>query len=109
AIRRPACGGATLKINLFGRASELVRASMMGMPLPTIQLMSSTPFAESIAEALSARLSAAQRVPARRWLDQLNTLLLVEKREIFPGEQMLDHLPQLIAEIAGFMRAPGAE
>ena len=76
--------------------------------IPT-NLMSSTPFAESTAEALSARLVSAQRDLARRWLDELNALLVVEKREIFPGEQMLDHIPQLIAEIAAFMRAPGAE
>ena len=61
--------------------------------------MSSTPFAESTAEALSARLSAARRDLARRWLDELNALLVVEKWEIFPGEQLLDHIP-LIAEIA---------
>jgi signal transduction histidine kinase len=71
--------------------------------------MSSTPFAESTAEALSVRLSSAQRDLARRWLDELNALLVVEKRDIFPGDQMLDHIPQLIAEIAGFVRAPGAE
>ena len=81
---------------------------MMGKAIPT-QLMSSTPFAESTAEVLSSRLSAARRDLARRWLDELNSFLLVEKREIFPGEQLLDHIPQLIDEIAGFMRAPGAE
>ena len=80
----------------------------MGKSIPT-QLMSATPFAESTAEALSSRLSAARRDLARRWLDELNSLLVVEKREIFPGEQLLDHIPQLIDEIAGFMRAPGAE
>ena len=81
---------------------------MMGKAIPT-QLMSSTPLAESTAEALSARLCAARTEIARRWLEELNALLVVQKREIFPGDQMLDHIPQIIVEIGGYMRAPGEE
>jgi signal transduction histidine kinase len=71
--------------------------------------MSSTPFAESISESLAARLRAAQSVIARQWLDQLNEILPVDRREVFPGDQLLDHIPQLIVEIAEYLRAPESE
>lgn len=71
--------------------------------------MSSAPFAESLAESLASRLHAAQSLIARQWLDQLNEILPVDRRDVFPGEQMLDHIPQLIVEIAGYLRAPESE
>jgi signal transduction histidine kinase len=71
--------------------------------------MSSAPFAESISESLAARLHAAQSLIARQWLDQLNEILPVDRRDVFPGDQLLDHVPQLIVEIAGYLRAPESE
>lgn len=71
--------------------------------------MSSAPYAESIAESLSAKLAAAQAVLARRWLDRLNEILTVEQQDVFPGHQLLDHIPQIIAEIAAYLRAPASE
>lgn len=71
--------------------------------------MSSAPFAESVAESLAARMQAAQSVLARRWLDQLNEILLVERHAVFPGEQLLDHIPEIIVEISRFLRAPETE
>ena len=71
--------------------------------------MSSAPFAESTPESLAARLHAAQTIIARSWLDQLNEILPLDRRDVFPGEQMLDHIPQLIAEIANYLRAPESE
>ena len=71
--------------------------------------MSSAPYAESIAESLSAKLAAAQAVLARRWLDRLNEILTVEQQDVFPGHQLLDHIPQIIAEIAAYLRAPESE
>jgi signal transduction histidine kinase len=68
--------------------------------------MSTAPFAESISESLAARLEANQAQLARRWLDELNEILSVEKRDVFPGEQLLDHIPELIGEIAGYLRSP---
>ena len=71
--------------------------------------MSSAPSAESIAESLSAKLAAAQAVLAHRWLDRLNEILTVEQQDVFPGHQLLDHIPQIIAEIAAYLRAPASE
>jgi signal transduction histidine kinase len=71
--------------------------------------MSSAPYAQSLAESLAARLHAAQSLIARQWLEELNQLLPVERRDVFPGDQLLDHIPQLIVEIAGYLRAPESE
>ena len=71
--------------------------------------MSSAPFAESVAESLATRMHASQSALARQWLDQLNEILSVERRDVFPGEQLLDHVPELIVEISRFLRAPENE
>ena len=71
--------------------------------------MGAAPFAESISESLATRLYAARSVLARQWLEQLNEILPVDRRDVFPGEHLLDHIPQLIEEIAGYLRAPETE
>jgi signal transduction histidine kinase len=71
--------------------------------------MSSAPFAESLAESLAARIHASQATLAGRWLDQLNEILPVKTQEVFPGDQLLDHIPQLIVEISNYLRAPDSE
>ncbi|MEO8678585.1 MAG: HAMP domain-containing sensor histidine kinase [Vicinamibacterales bacterium] len=58
---------------------------------------------------LAAKLQEAQRVLAGQWLNQLNEILPVDKLEVFPGDQMLDHIPDLIEQIAGYLRAPEHE
>ena len=68
--------------------------------------MSTAPLAESVPESLASKLNAAQAELARRWLEQLNSILPVARHDVFPGEQLLDHIPQLIGEIAAYLRAP---
>jgi signal transduction histidine kinase len=68
--------------------------------------MSTAPLAEPVSESLAARLEAAQAQLARRWLEQLNEILAIDTRDAFPGEQLLDHIPQLIGEIAAYLRSP---
>ncbi len=68
--------------------------------------MSIAPSAESISESLAARLEANQAELARRWLEELNAILLVDKRDVFPSDQLLDHIPELIGEIARYLRSP---
>ena len=71
--------------------------------------MNPAPFAESTGASIAARLHASQRELASRWLEELTQLLPVEKRDVFPTAQLLDHIPELIAEIAQFLRAPRDE
>lgn len=51
-------------------------------------------------------MAAAQRALAARWLERLDALLTVDKSEVFPSHTLLDHIPQIIAEIAEYLRAP---
>lgn len=71
--------------------------------------MNPAPFAESTGASIAARLHASQRELASRWLEQLTQILPVDKRDVFPTAQLLDHIPELIAEIAQFLRAPRDE
>ncbi|MDP3719935.1 MAG: sensor histidine kinase [Acidobacteriota bacterium] len=71
--------------------------------------MKPRPSAESTGASIAARLHASQRELASRWLEALTEILPVEKRDVFPSAQLLDHIPELIAEIAQFLRAPRDE
>jgi signal transduction histidine kinase len=52
----------------------------------------------------------AEAVPlARRWLERLDALLAVDRDEIFPTDELLDHIPQLINEIAEYLVTPNVE
>jgi signal transduction histidine kinase len=62
--------------------------------------------AENYADVVSQRVSAERSVLAARWLNRLNELLLVEPNSVFPSDQLLDHIPTLIAEIAAYVKAP---
>jgi signal transduction histidine kinase len=54
----------------------------------------------------ATRLAADHRILATAWLERLDTLLAVEKRDVFPSHQLLDHIPELLKEIAAYLRAP---
>jgi signal transduction histidine kinase len=57
---------------------------------------------------IAQRIKDAHRVIAQRWLDRLQALLPVDRNEIFPTDQLLDHIPALIQEIAEYVgREPG--
>src|SRR5687768_14058338 len=46
---------------------------------------------------------------ANAWLTRLRDLLTVEPNDVFPSDDLLDHIPSLIAEIAAYLRAPADE
>jgi signal transduction histidine kinase len=65
--------------------------------------------AEDFAGIVSARVEAERHALAASWLRQLNELLTVDANDVFPSEQLLDHIPTLIREIAVYLRAPADE
>ena len=65
--------------------------------------------AENYATILSQRVTAERLTLAGAWLAGLKTLLTVEPNEVFPSDQLLDHIPDLITAIATYMQAPGNE
>lgn len=63
----------------------------------------------SYAEILADRIEAERVKLAHAWLDRLKTVLPVEPNDVFPTDKLLDHIPLLLGEIAGYLRAPKAE
>jgi signal transduction histidine kinase len=63
----------------------------------------------NFADVLSIRLAAERLTLSRQWLERLKELLSVEANEIFPSDQLLDHIPTLIGDIAAYLRAPAEE
>ncbi len=64
--------------------------------------MITTDFGDLIAE----RIRVEHRALAARWFDRLLDLLPVDAREVFPTENLLDHVPLLILEISAYLAAP---
>lgn len=56
--------------------------------------------------AIAARIDAERLAIAARWLARLRELLTVGINDVFPSDQLLDHIPSLITEIAGYVAAP---
>ena len=58
---------------------------------------------------IAERMRVEHRVLARRWFDRLIDLLPVEARDVFPTENLLDHIPALILEISAYLRHPESD
>jgi signal transduction histidine kinase len=61
---------------------------------------------EGFCEFIAQRIQGQQTELSARWLDRLNALLAVSVFEVFPSEQLLDHVPALIHEIGQYLCAP---
>jgi signal transduction histidine kinase len=67
--------------------------------------MTDTSFRET-ADYLALRVEEAHADLARQWLERLTDLLSVSRQQVFPTETLLDHIPELIREIASYLRSP---
>lgn len=65
--------------------------------------------AAGFGDLIAERIDAEHVSIAVRWLERLRTLLPVEANEVFPTDQLLDHIPSLIREVSRYLRAPAAE
>ena len=65
--------------------------------------------AEDYAAVISQRMAGQRVAIAASWLGRLRELLTVTANEVFPSEQILDHIPSLVDEIAGYLGAPADE
>lgn len=64
---------------------------------------------EPFDRAIAARLRGESQALALQWLARLNDVLTVEPQEIFPTADLLDHIPQLVQQIAEYVGAPEIE
>ena len=55
---------------------------------------------------LATRLEEEHRRLALLWLERLDALLSIQRNEVFPTHQLLDHIPTLVLEIAAHLRQP---
>jgi signal transduction histidine kinase len=62
--------------------------------------------AADFGDAIAARIVAEHRTIAQRWLERLIQLVPVDKHDVFPTDALLDHIPDLVREMAGYLRAP---
>jgi signal transduction histidine kinase len=57
-------------------------------------------------EHLALRLHEAHARVARQWLERIQALLAVNRGDVFPSNQLLDHIPDLIDQIASHLESP---
>ena len=65
--------------------------------------------AADFGDLIAERIRAEHLSISTRWLERLKGMLSVEANDVFPTDQLLDHIPALIQELAGYVRAPEAE
>jgi signal transduction histidine kinase len=63
----------------------------------------------SFDELIATRMLTETTALAARWLERLTALLPQDMHEVFPGDQLLDHIPALVTEIAKHVLAPESE
>jgi signal transduction histidine kinase len=65
--------------------------------------------ADSFAGIVSERMAAEAIGLSAQWFTRLKELLPVTANEVFPSEQILDHIPLLIADVGRYLQAPEDE
>ena len=58
---------------------------------------------------IASRIAAERLTLAMRWLARLRELLTVTANEVFPSDQLLDHIPSLVDEVSSYLAAPEDE
>ena len=64
---------------------------------------------ENYASVIGQRIAAERLTLSALWLARLRELLTVTPNEVFPSDQLLDHIPVLVDQIAGYLSAPQEE
>lgn len=62
--------------------------------------------AADFGDLIAERIAAENVSLASRWLERLRVHLRVDANDVFPSEQLLDHIPALILEVAQCVRTP---
>ena len=68
--------------------------------------MNDAPRVTATVEHFAARLADEHTALAAQWLVRLDEVLGVDVRHVFPTHTLLDHIPELILQIAGYLVAP---
>ncbi len=68
-----------------------------------------TQLSSDFCSIIAARIRAANQEISQVWLTRLKALLPVDVNDIFPSDQVLDHIPSLINEIADYVAAEATD
>ena len=60
-------------------------------------------------ERIAQLLTDERFTLAAQWLARLDEILTVARNDVFPTDQLLDHIPALIGDMAAYLRAPEDE
>jgi signal transduction histidine kinase len=63
----------------------------------------------TFARELAARLKAAKETLVKRWLELIALVSPLHKQDVFPGHDLVDHVPLLIEGIADYVADPSLE
>src|SRR3954466_13585348 len=62
-----------------------------------------------LAGALAERLRDRKRDLTARWLERIVERVSLDPNRVFPTDELLDHVPLLVAGIADYIEEPAAE
>ena len=62
-----------------------------------------------LAETLASRLRSGRAELTTRWLERIAARVSIARDRVFPGEELLDHIPLLIDGIADYVENPAEE
>jgi len=65
--------------------------------------------AGSLRSLLAARIRASREDIVHRWLERIDARVAIDKNDVFPSEELIDHVPLLLDGVADFLEAPGQE
>jgi signal transduction histidine kinase len=62
-----------------------------------------------LASLLAAELRAARTDVVRRWLDRIVARVTIDQNQVFPTDELLDHVPLLVDGIAAYVESEGLD
>lgn len=71
--------------------------------------MSEIPARPSFASALGRHLRENREAIAKKWLDRIAQHIDLDNKDVFPGDQLLDHVPLLIEALSDYVEDPSRE
>lgn len=63
----------------------------------------------SLRATLANRIRASREDIVHRWLDRINARVSIEKNEVFPTDELINHVPLLLDGVADYLEAPEQE
>jgi signal transduction histidine kinase len=63
----------------------------------------------SLRATLANRIRSSREDIVHRWLERINARVAIEKNEVFPTEELINHVPLLLDGVADYLEAPEQE